>query len=109
MSHGVSGLPHRRLNTGLVACRHTGVENLCMPAHAKLPDHGRVIASLAWDARMPIADVAAIYERECAELGTTAKLVKFVQIFALRNVQKILRARSPEPVPPQANTAHRMV
>ena len=76
-----------------------------MPAHVKLSDPGRVIASLAWKAGMPIADVAALYARECAELATTANLGKFVQIFALRNVQEILRARSREPVPPQGIAA----
>ena len=76
-----------------------------MPAHDKPPDQGRIIASLAWNARMPIADVAAIYERECAELATTAKLAKFVQIFALRNVQEILRARSRKQAPPKKSTA----
>ena len=55
---------------------------------------------------MPIADVAVIYERECAELATTARLAKFVQIFALRNVQEILRARSLEPAPPQRGMTH---
>ena len=55
---------------------------------------------------MPIAEVAVIYERECAELAMTAKLAKFVQIFALRNVQEILRARSLEPAPPQRGTTH---
>lgn len=77
-----------------------------MPAHAELPDQGRIIAFLAWNARMPIADVAAIYERECAELATTAKLATFVQIFALRNVRDILGARSRESAPPQGSTAH---
>jgi len=77
-----------------------------MPAHAELPDQGRIIAFLAWNARMPIADVAAIYERECAELATTAKLATFVQIFALRNVRDILGARFRESAPPQGSTAH---
>ena len=54
---------------------------------------------------MPIADVAALYARECAELATTANLGKFVQIFALRNIQEILRARSREPAPPQGIAA----
>jgi len=77
-----------------------------MTAHTKLPDQGRIIAFLAWNARMPIADVASIYERECAELATTAKLATFVQIFALRNVRDILGARSRESAPPQGSTAH---
>ena len=105
-SWGVSGLSHRRLNTALVVCTNTRVENHRMSAHDKLPDQGRMIASLARNARMPIAVVAAIYERECAELATTAKLAKFVQIFALRNVREILRAQSREPAPSQRNTAH---
>jgi len=77
-----------------------------MPAKAKLPDPGRIIASLARSTSIPIADVAVIYERERAELATTAKLAKFVQIFALRNVQEILRAQSFEPAPPQRGTTH---
>ena len=76
-----------------------------MPSHVKLSNPEQVIASLASKASMPIADVAALYARECAELAATAKLGKFVQIFALRNVREILRARSREPAPPQANTA----
>jgi len=82
------------------------VEKLHMPAHVELSDPGQLIASLASKASMPIADVAALYARECAELATTANLGKFVQIFALRNVQEVLRARSREPAPPQGSTAH---
>ena len=76
-----------------------------MPAHDKPSNQGRIIASLAWNARMPVADVAAIYERECAELATTAKLAKFVQTFALRNVQEILRAQSRKLTTPERSTA----
>ena len=77
-----------------------------MPAQAKLPYQGRIIASLARNAGLPIAYVAAIYERERAELATTATLGTFVQLFALRNVQEILRAQSREPAPSQRSTAH---
>ena len=77
-----------------------------MPAHAELQVQERTIAFLACNARMAIADVAAIYERECAELATTARLATFVQIFALRNVRDILGARSRESAPLQGSTAH---
>jgi len=42
---------------------------------------------------VPIDDVAILYEHERAELALGAHITKFLHIFAIRNVQEILRQR----------------
>ena len=64
-----------------------------MPAHDKQPDQKRIVAFLAEECHVPIADVAMLYEHERAELALGAHITKFLHIFAIRNVQEILRKR----------------
>lgn len=66
-----------------------------MPAPPeKPPDETRIVALLAKEARLPIADVATLYERERAQLALGAHITKFLHIFAKRKVQEILRKRA---------------
>jgi Protein of unknown function (DUF3562) len=64
-----------------------------MPAHEKQPDQKRIVAFLADESHVPIGDVATLYEHERAELALGAHITKFLHIFAIRNVQEILRKR----------------
>ena len=57
------------------------------------PDQKRIVAFLALESQVPIDDVAKLYERERAELAVGAHVTKFLHIFAIRNVKKILRKR----------------
>ena len=68
--------------------------NSKMPAHHKLLDQKRIVALLAEESQMPIDDVATLYERERAELALGARNTKFLDVFAIRNVQEVLRRRS---------------
>ena len=56
----------------------------------------RIVASLAEDSDVPIADVATLFERERAELAVGASITTFLNIFAIRHVQEILRKRIAE-------------
>ena len=60
----------------------------------KQPDQTRIVALLAKESQQPIADVARLYEHERAELALGAHITKFLHIFAIRNVQEILRKRA---------------
>lgn len=60
----------------------------------KQPDQTRIVAFLAKESQQPIADIAKLYEHECAELALGAHVTKFLHIFAIRNVQGILRERA---------------
>lgn len=60
----------------------------------KQPDQSRIVAFLAKESQQPVADVAELYEHERAELALGARVTKFLHIFAIRNVQKILRQRA---------------
>lgn len=62
-------------------------------AHRKQPDQERIIASLAAKSRVPVNDVATLFEHERAKLASGAHITKFLHIFAIRNVQEILRKR----------------
>lgn len=65
-----------------------------MPApREKLPDQGRIVASLAVECHIPVAEMAALYEHERANLAFGAHITKFLHIFATRNVLEILRKR----------------
>lgn len=65
-----------------------------MPApHEKQPDEKRIVASLAEESHLPVEDVARLYEHERAELAVGAHITKFLHVFAIRNVQEILRKR----------------
>lgn len=64
-----------------------------MPALDRQPDQKRIVAFLAQESHLSIDDVATLYERERATLALGAHLAKFLHIFAIRNVQDILRER----------------
>ena len=63
-----------------------------MPAHDKEPDQKRIVAFLAEESHTPIDDVAVLYEHQRAELAFGAHITKFLHIFAIRDVQNILRS-----------------
>lgn len=67
-----------------------------MSVHGNEPDPKRIVAFLAEESRLPIDDVSRLYEHERAELAAAASVTSFVDIFAIRNVQAILRMRSHE-------------
>ena len=54
----------------------------------------RIVAFLAQDSDVPIADVATLFEQERAELAVGARATTFLNVFAIRRVQEILRKRS---------------
>ena len=54
----------------------------------------RIVAFLAQDSDVPIADVATLFEHERAELAVGARVTTFLNIFAIRHVQEVLRKRS---------------
>jgi Protein of unknown function (DUF3562) len=62
-----------------------------MPVNAQEPDRERTVAGLAEEFHMPVGAVAALYERERAELARSARVTAFLDIFAMRNVQGALR------------------
>ena len=64
--------------------------------HEKHPDEKRIVASLAAECHMPIAEMATLYEKERAELASGARNTKFLHIFASRSVREVLRKRSLE-------------
>jgi len=70
-----------------------------MSTHERQPDQKRIVASLAAESHMPARDVAELYEHERAELAVGAHISKFIHIFAIRNVQRILRGRG-RPIAP---------
>jgi hypothetical protein len=54
----------------------------------------RIVAFLVQDSDVPIADVATLFEHERAELASGARITTFLNIFAIRRVQEILRKRN---------------
>lgn len=62
----------------------------------KQPDQNRIVAFLAEVSHVPVDDVARIYAHERAELAVGAHITNFLHIFAIRNVQEILRQREIE-------------
>jgi hypothetical protein len=60
----------------------------------KQPDQARIVAFLAEESHQPIAEIAKLYEHERAELALGAHITRFLHIFAIRNVQEILRMRA---------------
>jgi hypothetical protein len=60
----------------------------------KQPDQTRIVAFLAKESQQPIADVEKLYEHERAKLALGAHITRFLHIFAIRNVQEILRKRA---------------
>lgn len=60
----------------------------------KQPDQRRIVALLAEQSQQPLAEVAELYEHERAELALGAHITNFLHVFAIRNVQEILRQRA---------------
>lgn len=61
---------------------------------SKPPDERRIVNSLASEFHRPIEEVTVLYEHERSELALGARVTKFVHIFAIRQVQTILRLQS---------------
>ena len=61
---------------------------------SKESHHQRAIESLAEESRVPVNEVAQLYEDAHAVLEADARIRSFLGIFALRNVRKTLRQRS---------------
>jgi len=75
----------------------THVENSIMATpNEKQPDQGRIVASLASECHLPIAEIAMLYEHERAELAPVAHVTKYLHIFAIRNVLATLRRQDVE-------------
>jgi len=62
----------------------------------KQTDQKRIVALLAEESQVPVADVAKLYDQEHAALAIGARITKFLHIFAVRNVREILRMRGIE-------------
>jgi hypothetical protein len=54
----------------------------------------RAIELLARESRVPISEVAQLYEDERAELAVDARITRFLPILALRKVRALLYQRS---------------
>jgi hypothetical protein len=65
-----------------------------MHVQEREPDQKRIVALLAAESQLPIDEVATLYEHERAELALAARISSFLHIFAIRNVQEVLRKRS---------------
>lgn len=59
----------------------------------KQTDQKQIVALLAEELQVPVADVAKLYEQEHAALAIGARITRFLHIFAIRNVREILRMR----------------
>jgi len=75
----------------------------------KQPEQKRIVASLALECRLPVGEMAALYEHERAELASGAHITKYLHIFATRNVLEILRRRSLAKRAPAAGDPPRVV
>jgi len=68
----------------------------------KPPDQARIVDFLAKESQRPVAEVAKLYEHERAELASDAHITKFLHIFAIRNVQEMLRKQALDELATQA-------
>ena len=59
----------------------------------KQPDQKRIVATLASECRMPLDEMATLYEQERAQLALDAHVTKYLHIFATRNVLDLVRRR----------------
>jgi Protein of unknown function (DUF3562) len=62
--------------------------------HDQESDQRRTVVVLAEKFQAPVDDVAALCERERAELARGARVTTFFQVFAARTVRDALRKRS---------------
>jgi hypothetical protein len=56
-------------------------------------DQKRIVEVLARETEVPVAEVARLFEGERARLQRGARITGFLPIFAIRNVEEILRQR----------------
>ena len=61
--------------------------------HQTQPDQKRIVTMLADEAHVPVTYVEELYEHERTELAVGAHVMTYLDIFATRNVQEILRRR----------------
>lgn len=64
-----------------------------MAAHVHESDRQRTVAGLAEEFHTPVDAVAALYDRERADLARGARVTAFLDIFAVRKVEEALRQR----------------
>jgi hypothetical protein len=57
----------------------------------KQPDQARIVAWLATECHVPRDEMSRLYEHERAALAVDARVTRFLHIFAIRNVLRILR------------------
>ena len=70
-----------------------------------IPDHAqRIVTSLANEAKVPVEEVAQLYEDKHAELEGEARIKSFLPIFAIRSVKDVLRQRGGRGAPEQAKS-----
>jgi hypothetical protein len=60
-------------------------------------DQKRIVEVLARETEVPVAEVARLFEDERARLESGARIKGFLPIFAIRNVEEILRQRKVQP------------
>jgi hypothetical protein len=70
-------------------------------AQDKPADQERIIELLARDSGVPIDEIARLYAKEWAGLEASARIKRFLTVFAIRNVRGLLRQRRiTTPTPP---------
>jgi hypothetical protein len=57
------------------------------------PDQKRIVATLASQCDMTIAEMKMLYERERAQLAIGAHITKYLDIFASRHILEAFRVR----------------
>lgn len=71
----------------------------------KQADQARIVASLASEFQVPIAEVTTLYEHERDELALSAHITQYLHLFAMRNVHGILQQRDRDRHTPSARFA----
>ena len=81
---------------------------MSVPQEMKQDQQKRIVASLARESDMPIAEVATLFEHEWARLAVGARITTFLNVFAIRQVQEALRRRNADgrTVPIELARAH---
>jgi hypothetical protein len=70
------------------------VQTLVHPAPAQQPDPVHIAQALALEFNTPVQEVMLLYEAQRRQLERGARIKSFLPIFAIRNVQDILRLRA---------------
>ena len=72
-----------------------------------IPDSAqRIVMSLANEAKVPVEEIAQLYEDKHAELDSEARIKSFLPIFAIRGVQDALRRRRSSSAPERQPDAY---